>query len=83
MADSFASLIDRIRSRDGAICGNAPAWILEAVLECLQDAELKVRKGRNAREVAEDFYAGACRFVTDQCSDEADALLDAISRLRE
>lgn len=84
MAQSFESLIDGIRRHDPSVCGQTPPWILEIVLERAEDADSQVRSGGEALEIAEEFYLGACRFITDTpFMDDAAVLLERISQVRE
>lgn len=75
-------LIDGIKQNDPSICGDARRWVLEMVLRNLEAAKQKVDTGADARATAEEFYLGACRFTSDQCSDESVVLMDALRRLR-
>jgi len=81
MSADFSSLIDGIKRKDRHICGDARPWVLESVLENLEAAKRKIDNGTDARTVAEEFYLGACRFVSDQCLDESEVLMDSIQRL--
>lgn len=81
ISNGLSWLIDGIKQNDPSICGDARRWVLEMVLKNLETAKREVDNGADARATAEEFYLGACRFTSDQCSDESVVLMDALRRL--
>jgi len=69
-----------LRTRDPAICGTAPAWIIQQVTARF-DEMLASLTPVNERAQIEEFAQGAIRYIDDQCGSGCDTLGDALFAL--
>jgi hypothetical protein len=71
-------LYDALLIRDLSVCGEAPAWILETIVEQLIDF---IELGDDSKDGMRSWALGAIRFVADQCPTECGVLLASLQML--
>ncbi len=80
MRQELKVIREGIRTRDPAICGAAPEWIVEQV-EVRFEEMLASLTPENESVKVDDFARGAVRYISDQCGWECDTLGDALFSL--
>lgn len=80
MRPELSKIRDGLRTRDPAICGTAPEWIIEQV-QLRFDEMLVGLTPQNETAKVDDFARGAVRYIDDQCGSECDTLGDTLFKL--
>jgi hypothetical protein len=76
--------LERIRqglgTREFAVCGAAPEWIIEQIEVRFEEMLVKLTP-ENEFTLVNEFVRGAARYISDQCGCECDTLGDALFAL--